>query len=93
MLQSKRGVVITLMLTIKEACRLFLNQFPEQKITGVLDIGDEYVISAENERGGVSYTSPTAISKESKAFRVFFPPDNLEKLKSAVPMEIPEEFT
>ena len=80
------------MLTVKEACGLYLDRFPEEKIVGVLDVGDEYVISAQDRYGDDRYTSPTAISKETEAFRTFFPPDNLDKIERAVSVEIPEEF-
>ncbi len=76
------------MLTVKEVCSLYLKQFSEQVITGVLDVGDEYVVRAEGKNGDVLYTSPIAVSKQNGDFRVFFPPDNLEKLGNAKEIQL-----
>lgn len=78
------------MLSVKEVCEIYHEKFPERKIVGLLDVGDEYVIRTEDNSDNPLYTSPVAISKKDGSLRVFFPPANREKLKKAVPVEISE---
>ena len=57
-------------------------------ITSILDVGDEWVIAANDKETGLERdASPIAVHKESGSMRVFFPPMNAAKLVNAVVVE------
>ena len=72
------------MITLEQAIDLYNEKNPTYKIDSILDVGDEWVISALDRKTGLEIDiSPLAISKETGDFRVFFPPDNKAKLTDA----------
>ncbi|MCM1060062.1 MAG: hypothetical protein NC452_07185 [Eubacterium sp.] len=77
------------MITFKEAKAIYEIQYPDYAISSVLDVGDEFVISARDKESGEELDiSPIAINKESGSMRMFFPPMNMDKLRNAVPVDI-----
>lgn len=78
-----------IMITLEEAILAYENKYPDYAIGGILDVGDEWVISAKLKATGEELTiSPTAISKDDCSMRVFFPPMNMDKLENATIVEI-----
>lgn len=72
------------MITIEKAIELYYASNPNLKISGILDTGDEWVISAVDRESGLEIdASPLAISKQDGKITVFFPPMNMGKLGKA----------
>lgn len=71
------------MISIEKAIEIYYEKFPNRVITGVLDVGDEFVFKATEKDGEMIYASPIAIDKENGTISSFFPPMNREKLKNA----------
>ena len=71
------------MISIEKAMEIYYEKFPNRVITGVLDVGDEFVFKSTEKDGEMIYASPIAINKENGAISSFFPPMNREKLKNA----------
>lgn len=72
------------MITLEEAAALYLKKYPNRIIETVIDTEDEWVFSAlDAESHEPLDISPAAISKQTGKFRVFFPPANAKKLKTA----------
>lgn len=81
------------MITIKQAIELYSEKNPTFLVDGIIDVGDEWVISARDKETGLEIdASPLAINKETGAFRVFFPPKNAQKLANAKKVSL-EEIT
>lgn len=72
------------MISIEKAIELYYASNSALKISGILDTGDEWVISAVDRETGLEIdASPLAINKEDGKITVFFPPMNMYKLQKA----------
>ena len=80
------------MIQIKSAYEIYLNRFPKRKVIGMLDVGDAYIIQAEEGSGVPIDSAPIAVSKETGELKTFFPPHNREKLKKARQISLDEIF-
>lgn len=78
-----------LLITFKLACELYNNNYQNQIILSVLDVGDEWVFNVIDKKTRESLDiPPVAISKKDGTMRNFFPPANTEKLKKAIEIEL-----
>lgn len=72
------------MISIEKAIELYYASNSALKISGILDTGDEWVISAVDRESGLEIdASPLAVNKEDGKITVFFPPMNIDKLEKA----------
>ncbi len=77
------------MISFVEAISIYELKYPENKIIGAIETQDEWVISAADRESGLELDSaPIAISKVTGDMKVFFPPANREKIRSAIPVKL-----
>ena len=75
------------MINIEKAIEIYYEAHPNFKISGILDTGDEWVISAVDRE---SDSSPLAVNKETGKVTVFFPPRHANKLTNAKCVDLSE---
>lgn len=77
------------MISIEKAIEIYYESNSNLKISGILDTGDEWVISAVDKESGMDIdASPLAINKKDGKITVFFPPMNMGKLEKAKVMDL-----
>ena len=77
------------MITIEKAIEIYYASNSDLKISGILDTGEEWVISAVDKETGMDIdASPLAVNKEDGKITVFFPPMNMGKLEKAKVMDL-----
>ena len=79
------------MINIEKAIEIYYEAHPNFKISGILDTGDEWVISAVDRESGMEIdSSPLAVNKETGKVTVFFPPRHANKLTNAKCVDLSE---
>lgn len=72
------------MMTIELAANLYIARYPHHIIETIIDVEDEWVFSVlDAETRQPLDSSPISINKQTGEFRVFFPPANMHKMKTA----------
>ena len=80
------------MITLQEACKIYLSNYPDRIIDGLLETPEEWIISGADKRSGLELDlSPTLILKETGEMQAFFPPKHSIKLKNAVKLLTPSK--
>lgn len=77
---------------MEKACRIVLEQMPGKRINSILQVETGWIFGFCDVDGQVIRISPMFVNKENGEVSVYFPPDHMEELESAVEMEIPGIF-
>ena len=73
---------------LDQALEIYEKNNPNDKVDIVLDVGDEWVISARDKETNLEVdVAPVAINKYTGESRVFFPPMNMEKMAKAIAVD------
>ncbi|EHO49801.1 hypothetical protein HMPREF9099_02719 [Lachnospiraceae bacterium oral taxon 082 str. F0431] len=73
---------------LDQALEIYEKNNPNYKVDIVLDVGDEWVISARDKETNLEVdVAPVAINKYTGESRVFFPPMNMEKMAKAIAVD------
>ena len=74
---------------LNQALEIYEKNNPNYKVDTVLDVGDEWVISARDKETNLEVdVAPVAINKNTGELRVFFPPMNMEKMAKAIVVDL-----
>lgn len=74
---------------LNQALEIYEKNNPNYKVDTVLDVGDEWVISARDKETNLEVdVAPVAINKNTGESRVFFPPMNMEKMAKAIVVDL-----
>ena len=77
-------------MTIKDAIKQYNEKYPDQKISIIYDIGNEWLIGDEEDDSDFSYMPPIIIDKITGKMKAFFPHNYGGNIKNAIPISIDE---
>ncbi len=80
-------------MTVDDLIKIAEENKYEEKLAGITEYSDRYVVSYVGKNGEVPDLSPMYVMKDTGKTGTFFPPDfNDEYLDSGVDVLIPEEY-